>query len=753
MNFLPVRFYGQVVDAGTVPFESPEQLRDLRERLQASHVVVRDRSEIVCVPVVGAAERIGKSRTVKADVEDLPVQTRLLEECLRRVLTKQWGYELRGESPVRFVSRVEGRDLLEKALGKAVPGLHVYPEYSLDVRRSGPRGFPGVVVGMKTRYEIDLPVSELLRRGVQVIGMFVVAESPSVRAWPSQDPHARRRLVGQVVSVDGGKLLVRSYEGEVAIDPARTWIESTRPNFQVVMRKACGRSFERDLPALDEVIAGFTNAERRIEDTARIAGRLLGLGRLDIADGMKAELGRPLQLRGGQVPHVRKLSEPTFVFDQSGNKTHQYADHGLTQFGPLDSESFTPKTPHIAVVVPRQFQGRVETLMDRFHHGVRGSRAYSEGFVRKFRLTDCTFSFTVFEGDALDADAYREACRRALDSSEKKIDLAFVFISAAQTHLTGNNSPYLVSKSTFMSQAVPVQEFQVENITDDPGLAYSLSTMALACYAKLGGTPFAISNRGQPKARELIFGLGSAQVSEDRMGRNERFVGITTVFDADGTYLVSNVSREAPYERYPQALLEALRTCLTEAKKRLGWQPNDFIRLVFHVFKPLKGEEARAVKELVTGLMSEYASVEYAFVTVVDEHPWIVFDETSEGVKSGRGHKGKRVAGRGYALPISRSEMLVTVQGPREMKSDLQGAPKPLLLKLDRESTFTDIDYLAGQLFRFTSMSWRRLYPTRKPVTILYSDLIAGLLGNLRHVTNWNSDMTLSQLRVSRWFL
>jgi len=38
-------------------------------------------------------------------------------------------------------------------------------------------------------------------------------------------------------------------------------------------------------------------------------------------------------------------------------------------------------------------------------------------------------------------------------------------------------------------------------------------------------------------------------------------------------------------------------------------------------------------------------------------------------------------------------------------------------------------------------------------VTILYSDLIAGLLGQLRHVKNWNADIISTELRDSRWFL
>jgi hypothetical protein len=50
-------------------------------------------------------------------------------------------------------------------------------------------------------------------------------------------------------------------------------------------------------------------------------------------------------------------------------------------------------------------------------------------------------------------------------------------------------------------------------------------------------------------------------------------------------------------------------------------------------------------------------------------------------------------------------------------------------------------------------MSWRTLYPSKGPVTIQYSDRIAELLGQLRAVTNWNSDMVSTKLNGSKWFL
>jgi hypothetical protein len=100
-------------------------------------------------------------------------------------------------------------------------------------------------------------------------------------------------------------------------------------------------------------------------------------------------------------------------------------------------------------------------------------------------------------------------------------------------------------------------------------------------------------------------------------------VGITTVFSADGNYIMSNMSREADYERYPEELLRALRGCIDDVKKRNAWQSEDAIRLIFHVFKPLKETEADAVKRLVSGLLSEFRSVEFAFVHVSDEHDWV----------------------------------------------------------------------------------------------------------------------------------
>lgn len=304
---------------------------------------------------------------------------------------------------------------------------------------------------------------------------------------------------------------------------------------------------------------------------------------------------------------------------------------------------------------------------------------------------------------------------------------------------------------------IPVQEVQYETIRRSD-LAHALNSMALQCYAKLGGIPFVIA-APRTIAHELVIGIGSAHVKTSRFSNPERIVGITTVFSADGNYILSNTSREADYDRYPEELLHALRTCIDDVKKRNAWQTDDAIRLIFHVFKPLKDTEAEAVKDLVNGLLSEFRSVEFAFVHVSEEHDWSLFDTTAPGQGSwrmpsgGRQPKGRGVPPRGHAVTISPREILLSVTGPYDIKLPTQGLPKPLLLKLHPASTFSDIEYLAGQAFRFTSLSWRRFYPSSRPITVLYSDLIASLLGRLRQVRNWNADIVLAAFRTRGWFL
>jgi len=362
-NFLPVSFDEGPIKAWTVPFETSDQLDVLRCRLADTHVVVKlnQAQRIACVPFVSHAQIEGEPQTFGTSGPDLFVAAHLLQAALgRTMVTGSQPFLLTRFPPgrVAFVSRSRRRDLMvEAAEGvTGLGGLHVYPEYSLEVRRHGPLDQPGILVGIKSRFEIDWTISDLLARHLDVVGKYVLAVFDNSPLRPFEDPARRRHLCGQVERVNGETLTVAGSSGSVQVSASAVGLEPTKHNFIDLLEHLAGHQYQRVARRLEHELFALTGAEGRMRYTHRFADWLVKLGPLTIADGVKAAIGYPMGGEGSEmVVPSRPLTEPTFVFDLSGNKTDPYPSTGLNRFGPYDGEGFTPKSPRIAVLAPRQF--------------------------------------------------------------------------------------------------------------------------------------------------------------------------------------------------------------------------------------------------------------------------------------------------------------------------------------------------------------------------------------------------------------
>jgi hypothetical protein len=178
---------------------------------------------------------------------------------------------------------------------------------------------------------------------------------------------------------------------------------------------------------------------------------------------------------------------------------------------------------------------------------------------------------------------------------------------------------------------------------------------------------------------------------------------------------------------------------------------SDAVRLIFHAFKPFKDAEVQAVQAVVRDLGHSQAS--FAFLHVVDDHPFYIFNELEDGRWFKGARKGVFAPTRGLKVNLSDGEVLLSLSGANKVKDSVHGIPQPTLLRLHRASTFKDMSYLANQAFSFSCHSWRSFFPAPLPITILYSELIAELLSGLRLVSDWDPDAMLGQIGRTRWFL
>lgn len=89
VNFLAVTYTVDKFPADVIPFESPEQFRELRAKLAATHAVTRAGDRIVCVPISAEAPSVGK-RTELDVRKDRRITAHLVEEALARDVLSRW---------------------------------------------------------------------------------------------------------------------------------------------------------------------------------------------------------------------------------------------------------------------------------------------------------------------------------------------------------------------------------------------------------------------------------------------------------------------------------------------------------------------------------------------------------------------------------------------------------------------------------------------------------------------------------------
>jgi hypothetical protein len=761
LNFSPVYFENAEVQGEILEYQGREHLRVLRSEYNATHVFYRDGgTRLLCVPVASDAPEIGNCSTTIRLADNLYLSAALVRNALIDYFHKL-GQQILTYNPIKFIAVGSSNNLLAASVPKGVPcpsELSVRVLYEMNVRvfkLDHQKPFIGLALDVRTARLIKYPCDKLIDEGVPLNGLYVGRLVPrgDVRMAP------RFELLGRVQKIHQKQLfLTDERPGFGSIHASEAVLEPRYHAFDLCLTHVFRERATQVKSALDSHLAKLRGGPGRF-DKLLAAIEHLAHRHLEMVPGVSFTLQPFLSEESGELfPAVQSAPTPTYVFDPAGNYTDTWHDRGLNEYGPYTAQSFTPSRPRICVVCEKTRKGQVEQFLHKFFSGIRPPNVdrppFAKGFTRKYAIEECSTEFFLVANTT--AEAYRKASLRAIEWQTQhnfKWDLALIQVDERTQDFHGVDSPYLITKSNFLMHQIPVQEFKTKTVDiPDKQLGYVLNSMALATYAKLGGIPWLI--KALPTiAHELVIGLGSAFIGRGRLGGRKQVVGITTVFTGDGNYWLSNLSRAVPIADYQDALLESLRDTINRVQRSMNWQPGEHIRLIFHAFKPLKNTEADAVKALMAEL-GNY-DVDYAFVHVIQDHPYILLDKGQRGVwdYESRTSKGVYAPMRGLFLRLSNHEVLISLIGTREVKRSQDGLPHPIFLRLHRSSTFQDTTYLARQVFAFSCHSWRSFLPAPMPVTILYSKLVAKMLGQLETLPGWNSDILVGRIGETRWFL
>ena len=742
------------VRVGHVPYSSSEQLKELRHSIQSTHVV-RRAGKLICVAATDPELPL-PGQLVTHTASDVPalLQARVSDWLIEHFASTGRELAMRRGSLI-VVSRRPEDNLLRSVVDRetALPctiSFHATFELQVRMERPGRKTEVLVTIDSRVRPQIDTPVDELVSHGVSVDSLYVRR---------SKNPIDDRlldsgRLTGRVERIHGDDLILIDHEegwSRIPMKDARL-----EPRIEVLAHVLAQSSPGLGTkPAILEklkAVAGHLSIGEMKLRRIRSMSKYLGNQTAVLLDGHTGRFGDLISTQR-KFPRYEIATKPVLIFDAGGNRTNRWNLGGLDKYGPFDRYQFNPKKLRIAVVCQKDRQGRVEQFVQQLLQGIPNSRRYGVGLLRRFALEQPYVQ--VFGAKSASVESYREAAVAAVEHITDRDDawnLALIQTDAAMEELVGGEDPYLAMKAFFLARGIAVQHVHFETMSQPlQQRTYSMNNIGLACYAKLGGVPWLLPS-DQTVTHELVIGLGSHHETKSRFGIGNRYAGITTVFSGDGRYLLESRTRAVPFLAYGAAMVEAVRTAVDKVRKDYAWSAGDPVRLVFHVFKPIRDIEAQAVQQLMGDLTIPHA--EYAFLHMADAHPFQLFDEKQCGARASRGlSKGVKAAPRGLIVHLSPRKVLLCLKGAHELKQAGDGHPSPLLMHLHRTSTFRDLTYLARQASSFACHSWRSFLPAPMPITILYSQLVAGGLRGLSTVSGWSDDAIVGRIGRTRWFL
>jgi hypothetical protein len=404
----------------------------------------------------------------------------------------------------------------------------------------------------------------------------------------------------------------------------------------------------------------------------------------------------------------------------SSSARHFIPRQGLRIYGPYDSSILGKDKITCAIIYPSALQYAKINLINGMTNGI----GQFPGFQRVFRVPLNIVSEKMIQQET------EQEIRRAVQSlSSENPDLVFILTSMR------NEVLYSSTKAELLGNGIPNQIITAGKLQNDSQLQWTLENIALACYAKIGGTPWVVTS--ETTKRELVIGISRAQ------DRSKKFVvGFVTLFTQDGDFLLLNSLAPKPIEWKQDEYVDGLASLITESYNeycRLQGEPES---IILHLCKrPGRFREVEAIERSIHQIGKK---VPYALLHLNDDSNFRLFDAANVTY----------VPQTGLKVELSRRNTLLLLDGRVGDRRNRRGVHRVLDISFDRRSTMdvSEFPRLVRQIYNFGRVNWRGFNAQTIPATLNYSYLIARLVTEIGS-DRWNSIASAGRLRDKAWFL
>lgn len=759
LNYFPIHFNFERYQINTEPY-TQERLADLRRMHNSTHSFFKNGDTIYISNKDGDDSLALGKLAERNTFGDNEVTASLIKHIFFRTFKDRFKqYTPVDFYPFRFFSGKE--DIIKNALPEKLQDKISYKKLiEVQLRLTEINGVKrfGFLINIRRNWIFNMSCSELHDEGFDLKDLDVLHAETLPGLTNILAPN--EEFVGVLKEISGTKAKVETNEGLKEFELNELFIRKTKFNIGNYLTFATSQQKSDEiLNIIESKRSDIYNPKSLYAEITQIAEHLFTDNGQPVLFQNKDSFCFSVDSKPLEASNTIQLKTPTFIFDHAATKTNNFnPDAGLTNFGPYDSITFDIKTPNILCICNKSNRGFFTNFLSSLKDGLPQSRYFQKGLQRKYDLQDVLLN--IKEIQDFTVDEYLQAIR---SEDESKPHLAIIEIPAAFKRYDDRNNPYYAIKAKLLSLEIPVQYVTSEIIKNHN--EYILNSLALQIYAKMGGTPWVLPSQ-RSVDREIVIGIGHSWLRKNQYAGAElsRVVGITTFLSSDGQYLLADKVKDVAFENYFAELLKSLKNSIQRLSAEQGWSEGETVRLIFHIFKPIKNTEFDVISQLVREI-KQY-KIKFAFVTISQHHPNMLFDINQQGIQKygNSGTIGACIPNRGSNIFLDSETCIVQMLGASELKTAKQGMSKPIQIKIRtpqgnydnnglNDLIFHDLSYITQQIFSFTYLSWRSFLPGEEPATMKYSNLISRLLGKMRSVPGWDADKLNYGLKRKKWFL
>jgi len=759
LNYFPIKIEFEKYQINNEPY-SDERLLELRSQYNTTHSFFRNEDSIYISNKDGDDNISIGSLTEQSTFGDNKVTASLIKHIFFRTFKDRFPkYTPVDFYPFRFFSGKE--DIIKNALPEKLKDRISYKKLiEVQLRLTEINGIKrfGFLINIRRNWIFNISCAELHVEGFDLKGLDVLHSETLPGLTNILAPN--EEFVGVLKEVTDNKAKVETNDGLKEFDLSELFIRKTKYNIGNYLTFATSQqNSDEILSIIESKRSDIYNPKSLYAEITKIAEHLFTENGQPVLFQNKVSFCFTVDTKPLDASSTIPLKTPTFIFDHAATKTNNFnPDAGLTNFGPYDSITFDIKAPNILCICNKSNRGVFTNFLSNLKDGLPQSSYFQKGLQRKYDLQDVLFN--IREIQDFTVDDYLNAIR---GEDENKPHLAIIEIPAAFKRYDDRNNPYYTIKAKLLSLEIPVQYVTSEIIKIHN--EYILNSLALQMYAKMGGIPWVLPSQ-RSVDREIVIGIGHSWLRKNQYSGAEqnRVVGITTFLSSDGQYLLADKVKDVAFKDYFAELLKSLKNSIQRLSIEQGWSEGATVRLIFHIFKPIKNTEFDVISQLVREI-NQY-NIKFAFVTISQHHPNMLFDINQQGVQKygNSGTIGAFIPNRGSNIFLDSETCIVQMLGANELKTAKQGMSKPIQIKIRtpqgnynnnglNDLIFHDLSYITQQIFSFTYLSWRSFLPGEEPATMKYSNLISRLLGKMRSVPGWDADKLNYGLKRKKWFL